>query len=211
MVTPISIIAEYKRERRRILRTINRYKKLGMDVSLVVPKIPKNITAASVRRLKNITLQTIRDTAQGPDYETGEVLDFGKFNRQRQKLLRQERADKQRAKETGSYYDWQAALDIYHYTIDQYPDRAKNLVYSRENVYIAQHGERAYGYAVKELIESGKLEEPKQAYIYPLVLDMVNHLGALLNLSKEDYARLVDDIDQASAHEEYDGEWSEWY
>lgn len=211
MNTKINILKEYRRERRRILATINRYKKLGLDVNLVVPNIPKNVTSGSIRRLKKISLKKIQESSYGPSYETGERIDFGKFTRQRRRLLKQERLDKQKAKEIGGYYDWQAALDTYHSTIEQYPDRAENLVIERERVYINQHGERAYGYAVKKLIESGKLISPKEGYIIPLVLDMLNNLGALLNLSPDDYKLLVDDIDQMNANEEYNGEWFDWY
>lgn len=51
----------YRRNRQRIQRLIRNYEKQGFIVDVELPKIPKRITAASVRRLERITVQSIRE------------------------------------------------------------------------------------------------------------------------------------------------------
>ena len=65
---------EYRKERQRIQRQINRMTKRGYDVPDLLPKIPKNITQASVRRLKKITTEKLYKKSRFIDFETGEIL-----------------------------------------------------------------------------------------------------------------------------------------
>lgn len=64
----------YRRERQRIQRQINRMTKRGYDVPDLLPKIPKNITQASVRRLKKLTTEKLYKESRFIDVETGEIL-----------------------------------------------------------------------------------------------------------------------------------------
>lgn len=65
---------EYRKERQRIQRQINRMTKRGYDVPDLLPKIPKNITQASVRRLKKLTTEKLYKESRFIDIETGEIL-----------------------------------------------------------------------------------------------------------------------------------------
>lgn len=65
---------EYRKERQRIQRQINRMTKRGYDVPELLPKIPKKITEASVRRLKKITTEKLYKESRFIDFETGEIL-----------------------------------------------------------------------------------------------------------------------------------------
>ena len=71
-LTPIQ--QEYRRERQRIQRQINRMTSRGYDVPELLPKIPKKITEASVRRLKKITTEKLYKESRFIDFETGEIL-----------------------------------------------------------------------------------------------------------------------------------------
>lgn len=71
-LTPIQ--QEYRRERQRIQRQINRMTKRGYDVPELLPKIPKKITEASVRRLKKLTTEKLYKESRFIDIETGEIL-----------------------------------------------------------------------------------------------------------------------------------------
>lgn len=64
----------YRKERQRIQRQINRMTKRGYDVPELLPKIPKKITEASVRRLKKITTEKLYKESRFIDFETGEIL-----------------------------------------------------------------------------------------------------------------------------------------
>lgn len=65
---------EYRRERQRIQQQINRMTKRGYDVPELLPKIPKKITEASVRRLKKLTTEKLYKESRFIDIETGEIL-----------------------------------------------------------------------------------------------------------------------------------------
>lgn len=64
----------YRKERQRIQRQINRMTKRGYDVPDLLPKIPKKITEASVRRLKKLTTEKLYQESRFIDFETGEIL-----------------------------------------------------------------------------------------------------------------------------------------
>lgn len=64
----------YRKERQRIQRQINRMTNRAYDVPDLLPKIPKKITEASVRRLKKITTEKLYKESRFIDIETGEIL-----------------------------------------------------------------------------------------------------------------------------------------
>lgn len=65
---------QYRKERRRIQRQIRRMENRAYDVPDLLPKIPKKITEASVRRLKRITTEKLYKESRFIDVETGEIL-----------------------------------------------------------------------------------------------------------------------------------------
>lgn len=71
---PDGVIQAYRRERQRIQRQINRMTSRAYDVPDLLPKIPKKITEASVRRLKKITTEKLYKESRFIDIETGEIL-----------------------------------------------------------------------------------------------------------------------------------------
>lgn len=71
----------YNTQRKRILRLLKRYEKIGIDITpFKIPEIPKTIRKESVRRLKNITADKIRSKLEFIDIETGEVITFNQFS-----------------------------------------------------------------------------------------------------------------------------------
>lgn len=67
---------EYFRQRKRIQSTKRRYKKQGFEVNFDLPKIPKNITQASVDRLAKIKPKQIQEKSIYVDPLTGEELSY---------------------------------------------------------------------------------------------------------------------------------------
>lgn len=67
---------EYFKQRKRIQATKRRYKKQGFDVNFNLPKIPKNITQASVDRLTKIKPKQIQEKSIYVDPLTGEELSY---------------------------------------------------------------------------------------------------------------------------------------
>lgn len=69
----MDIKKEYKKQRDRVLGLVRRYKKRGYYVDIKIPKIPKEIKEASIRRLAKITPEKVRKNSYLPDIENGEV------------------------------------------------------------------------------------------------------------------------------------------
>lgn len=67
---------EYFKQRKRIQATKRRYKKQGFEVNFNLPKIPKNITQASVDRLTKIKPKQIQEKSIYADPLTGEELSY---------------------------------------------------------------------------------------------------------------------------------------
>lgn len=67
---------EYFRQRKRIQGTKRRYKKQGFEVDFELPKIPKNITRASVNKLEKIKPKQIQEKSIYVDPLTGEELSY---------------------------------------------------------------------------------------------------------------------------------------
>lgn len=67
---------EYFKQRKRIQATKRRYKKQGFEVNFNLPKIPKNITQASVDRLTKIKPKQIQEKSIYVDPLTGEELSY---------------------------------------------------------------------------------------------------------------------------------------
>lgn len=68
---------EYMKNRRRIQRYINEYKKYGyLDISDILPEIPKKLTKSSVQRLEKITKKTFEKKLEKRELvtEVGELL-----------------------------------------------------------------------------------------------------------------------------------------
>ena len=74
---PSKYAQEYRKQRKRIQSTISRYRRQGLIVQYELPKIPKNITPASVRRLKQVTPKTIQKKTFGVN-ESGEKISYKK-------------------------------------------------------------------------------------------------------------------------------------
>jgi hypothetical protein len=67
---------EYFRQRKRIQATKRRYKKQGFEVDFELPKIPKNITQASINKLEKIKTKQIQEKSIYVDPLTGEELSY---------------------------------------------------------------------------------------------------------------------------------------
>lgn len=67
---------EYFRQRKRIQGIKRRYKKQGFEVDFELPKIPKNITPASINKLEKIKPKQIQEKSIYVDPLTGEELSY---------------------------------------------------------------------------------------------------------------------------------------
>lgn len=109
-------ISEYRRERKRIQNYISSRKKLGFLSEFELPKIPKRITEASVRRLKKYTPKKLREyEKRWFSRETGEIFDSEnhadltkEYKKERRELLKtrkQQEKAKRDAEKDQVFYD----------------------------------------------------------------------------------------------------------
>lgn len=81
--TSAQIKAEYRKQRKRITSFLSRATKKGyVFEENILPKIPKTITEASVRRLQKLTAKAMYERAVWAEPETGEALP-ARFGKQR--------------------------------------------------------------------------------------------------------------------------------
>lgn len=92
------LLAQYRKERKRVTNAVARLKKQASESGFVldeinIPNIPKKITEGSIRRLKNqFSTQKIRSKAEMYSPETGEII----TGKQLQNLRRREGAEKRK-------------------------------------------------------------------------------------------------------------------
>ena len=96
------ILAQYKRERKRIQQFIYRAKKRGYSFSSdVIPQIPKNITEGSVRNLKKRTKEYLYERSVYVSPEGTKIEGYQRRNQERQEA-------QEKAKETRRIKHYQA-------------------------------------------------------------------------------------------------------
>lgn len=98
-----TIKSQYMKERRRIQSFIRRATKRGYIIpSDILPSIPKNITRASINRLKKITPKNIYEKSEYVSRETGEIL-TGEKGRAQERKKAAEKAKQTRQKKKEVY------------------------------------------------------------------------------------------------------------
>ena len=108
-------IKAYKRERNRILRAKRSLEKQGFKLQVDIPKIPKKITAGSVRRLQKMTTRSLQERAVKVDNLTGEIITARQQKVRRAKARGRSRSIEYHRKK----YDEQKALEKLHARIEE--------------------------------------------------------------------------------------------
>lgn len=199
-MTKAEIKKQYKQQRRRVLSTIRRYTKKGYDVDINVPSIPKKITEASVRRLQKININYIRSKSSAPSVMTGEKLNYY-----------QSRYERQRMKYDNPYQappsDYVLSITNFFNIIREYPDRAREIVETRISAYRSMYGEEALGQALSDAFDAGQIVEPKEAYNVGAILDMLNNISHILNMTDKEKEEFQQEMDRYAEYEDFEGLW----
>lgn len=87
---------QYRKERKRIQRQMNRMLARGYILPEVLPPVPKKITAGSIRRLKKITTKKLYDMADFQDLTTGEIVSGQEGRKLERKRTAQKSAETRR-------------------------------------------------------------------------------------------------------------------
>lgn len=231
----------YLRERNRINRAFREIKKYGFETEINVPKIPKNITQASVRRLQNLTTKKIYESATGARPVTGEQVDFKSFriawrrsNSQQRKeyedalkalnfkgeiadLIKKQRAEFDKNISTDKpaspithnqqfndtvpdvVQGWEVAYDNFISIVENYADRAYEIVKQRIDFMEYNYGKEAVGNMFIEATDNGVIVDASESYNIGLIYRMLTSMARMLQLNENDTRDFVDSLTDDNA------------
>lgn len=194
---------QYKRERRRVLSLIRRYKNQGYDLEITVPAIPKRITQGSIRRLQKITPEYVRKHAYAPDIETGEKITYYQYKYRYQKRF----GTPVQASQKNIVFSWMLANEYVDMLVSDYHELTRGMVQEKLASLRAKHGDKKVGLVLEEMISKNEIVAPKDSYNYLLVDAMLKKFVAYLEFTKEEEQELRRIMDEENgAMEEYEGE-----
>lgn len=189
---------EYRRVRRNLLARIKRLEKKGYDVEVKVPKIPKKITEASIRRLNKMDSGWLKKHSFAPDVETGEKINY--YQKSYRNKQKKQKPDK---KHKNIPHDYELALDRFYEIIDMYPERSYMFIKARLDSLVAVYGQKVVGLKLKNMIENGDIVTPSEAYNFGVLIEMSNSLAKLLELTKDEEKELYNDLERFAYIEEF--------
>ena len=196
--------SEYRKQRRRLQSTINRYRRQGLDVQFELPKIPKTITEASVRRLVQITPKQIQEQTFGVNYETGEQIAYQNALRQRRAIQRAEKARRQaEAKQAAQEWEYtHAVIQGFIAHVSEYPRKAADVCIGWLNKQIAEHGRMQVAEMLQESNQAGLWLTFWEVYKGADVHGMLNNMLDYLEVDGATRQQIIDEIDEESDIEE---------
>lgn len=193
----MTIRNEYFKQRRRIQNLMSSYRRKGYDVQFEIPAIPKHITSGSVRRLKKITTETVRQRTFGVDYEAGEQISYYKAQAQLRKLRKIERsaqkiiAERQMERLRAST----VIINSFRYLISKYPPSAFLLASRWLDAQIRENGEEEVSRMLQRGSDTGLWIEPREAYKAENVKMMLNGMMDFIGLDAQEKQVFMDSID----------------
>lgn len=193
--------SEYRKQRRRLQSTINRYIRQGLDVQFELPKIPKTITEASIRRLARITPKQIQEQTFGVNYETGEQIAYQNALRQRRAIQRAEKERRQaEAKQAAQEWEYtHAVIEGFIAHVSEYPLKAAEICIEWLNKQISEHGRMAVATMLQETNKAGIWFTRWEVYKGADVNEMLGNMLDYLEVDSVTRQQIIDEID-----EEYD-------
>lgn len=192
--------SEYRKQRRRLQSTINRYQRQGLDVQFDLPKIPKTITEASVRRLARITPKQIQEKTFGVNYETGEQIAYQNALRQRRAIQRVEKARRQaEAKQAAQEWEYtHAVIQGFIAHVSEYPKAAAETCISWLHRQISEHGRMAVAKMLQESNQAGLWLTAWEVYKGGDVYEMLGNMLDYLVVEEPYRQQIIDEIDEES-------------
>lgn len=196
----------YRKERKRVQALINRYKKKGYDVSIEIPKIPKRITAGSIRNLQKYTAKYVSSKTFSPDLKTGEIITLTTF---RNRGYHRQNIDLNVSRET-FYSQLPPIVEIPETTtptyaqviqygfeelISHYPEGVREAVEQFNAMVKQQLDSNEYYEWLEETRNAGKWLEVSEAYNAQAVYEMINEMLEMIDISDKEKGEILSAID----------------
>lgn len=196
----------YRKERKRVQALINRYKKKGYDVSIEIPKIPKRITAGSIRNLQKYTAKYVSSKTFAPDLKTGEIITLTTFrnrgyhrqninlNVSRETFYSQSPPIVEIPETTTPTYA-QVIQYFFEELISHYPEGVREVVEQFNARVKQQLDSNEYYEWLEETRNAGKWLEVSEAYNAQAVYEMINEMLEMIDISGKEKGEILSAID----------------
>lgn len=195
---------EYNKNRRRIKQAINRLEKRGYIVpENILPKIPKRITKASVRRLEKINLDFIYKKSRFVDVTTGELFE-GIQGKEREKQLKKENRESRKVEEPDYVIFERQVLANFEREMTEVFGRNERLFnyitrwYSQS---LARYGEEDFARALEEANSRGMFPSWESVSNDELLVGKLSDILDLVGGSKGGREEIMEEL-------EYMEDWS---
>ena len=178
--------AEYRKQRRRIQSFVRKAKKRGYIFSEnIIPAIPKKITAASIRRLENITPEKLYKKAAYVSQltygeivkaKTGRTLEKKKAQEKRKETIRRKKEEKKRKKPKKPVKPLEFNDNVSRETLDTngYAQVVILNFLSALEKYV-----RAEGYGILRRVIDDEIEKNGTNKVAKMITDMINEQGMI--------------------------------
>ena len=188
---PSKYIQEYRNQRKRIQSTVSRYRSHGLIVNYKLPEIPKTITAASIRRLKQVTPKIIQKKTFGAN-EYGEKISYKK-----QRAIAKEEKKKRKKTEKHLYSLLPNETDIviqnFKAYISAFNEMAQGVINDWLSRLMFSHDREEVANMLQKSAEDGTMVNYKVVYQRTLLLNalskMADNMGELGTLERQ---KLID-------------------
>ena len=219
---------EYFRQRKRIQGTIRRYKKQGFEVDFELPKIPKNITRASINNLEKIKPKQIQEKSIYVDPLTGEELSYFRGK----KVIKERKSEQTQAYVKAAQYEYETlkardklkdeyisvkkeeylqAFDFNDHVIDAFrsmialfPKMAEPYLTKWLDMSIEQFGKEVVADGLAKAINEGNMLTRKTAYSETELSNYTERLFKFFNVENFEREEFETAFEEAKYYIDYD-------
>lgn len=210
----MTVKQQYQRERRRIQSFIRRNEKKGFVFAEALPKIPKKITPASVRRLEKLTPNKLYEKATYVDILTGELTKV-KGQTVARRLVRETtkeqariRGEIERAGAISPPPSIPSGADIvisnFRFIVESLNDAAVSIINSWLDNLISKEGKERVAILLEEASEAGVLPDVKVSYDEARLLERLSDMLNYLPLTEEETRQWNNSLDEMEDWDDFE-------
>lgn len=219
---------EYFRQRKRIQATKRRYNKQGFEVDFELPKIPKNITQASINKLEKIKPKQIQEKSIYVDPLTGEELSYFRGK----KVLKERKSEQTQAYVKTAQYEYETlkardnlkdeyivakkeeylqtfdfsehVIDAFRSMIALFPKMAEPYLTKWLDMAIEQFGKEVVADGLAKAINDGNMLTRKTAYSETELVHYTERLFKFFNVEKFEREEFETAFEESKYYIDYD-------
>lgn len=219
---------EYFKQRKRIQATIRRYKKQGFEVDFELPKIPKNITRASIKNLEKIKPKQIQEKSIYVDPLTGEELSYFRGK----KVIKERKSEQTQAYVKTAQYEYETlkardklkdeyitakkeeylqtfdfnehVIDAFRSMIALFPKMAEPYLTKWLDMSIEQFGKEVVADGLAKAINEGNMLTRKTAYSETELANYTERLFKFFNVENFEREEFETAFEEAKYYIDYD-------